>query len=158
MQGFNLKDMEVSPDRSNDGVWVPVDPTEKNPDGTVQLLIARMGNPKYSAYLQELIGVTGKDVTRIGGRRARQLRTRAQDMIEAVSNVNSDVTKQAVARCVLLGWKGLKYGDEEIEYSEQKAIELFSDERFPDFYPLVLEFSNDLELFKQEEQEDAEGN
>lgn len=156
--GFNLKDMEVDPSRSEEGVWVAVDPTDDNPEGTVQLLIARMGNPKYNAYLQELVGVTSKDVKGAGARRARQVREKMNEAVSALGNINSTASKKAAARYILLGWKGLRYGDEEVPYSEKKALELFNSPRFPDFYPLVLEFANDQELFKQEAQEEAEGN
>jgi len=94
------------------------------PEG-LQLRIARNNNPALRKFLIK----HGKQ---------------RDDLTEAL--------RKGVARYVLLGWKNLQ--DEEgkdVVYSSETAEQLFKD--FPDFFDMVLAYSNDVDYFK-----DFEGN
>jgi len=68
------------------------------------------------------------------------------------TDASSEIMKKGFAKHVLLGWQNLQGEDgKDIEYSSDKAEELFKD--VPDFFDMVVMYSNDADLFK-----DAEGN
>jgi len=138
---MDIKQFRTDLDKAKKGVWVDVDP-----DGSVRVRVARLGNPAYQACLAELMGVTGRRISGSTIRRTQdpELRTRAM--------------KKAMARHVLLDWEGFTSDGEVIPYSQQKAEELLEDPAYQDFYELILQFASDEALFREEAEEEDAGN
>lgn len=127
--GFNPKSLKTDSKKEVDGVWVPFF------EGS-RVRVARMGNPRYQQYLWKL----GKPV------RGRLRRDNVP-----VSEVN-DMQSRAAARYILLDWEGFVEDDgaTEIPYTNEKSLEYM---RMPDFSEAIYEIANDLELFKEDEDE-----
>lgn len=125
---MKLSQIQNNPELETNGVW-------ENYGGGLKVKIARMNNPKYEEYLREL-----------SKPHMRRLRSGnlENDIIE-------EITKKAVARYVLIGWEGmLDENDNDVPYSEQKALEIISDPRYKDFYRDIVDMSNDRSLFRTE--------
>jgi len=119
------------------GVWVDLG------EG-LRVKVARMSrtNVNYRNALQQL------------GRPHRSLVRRTGEMPEDVAE---QITLEAAAKHILLGWEGLVEDDgTEIEYSPEKALEVLTE--FPEFTDLVFEAAQDLATFAERELEDAAGN
>ena len=65
------------------------------------------------------------------------------------------MVRKAVSKKVILDWKGLQEDDgTEIPHSQNKALELLR--RSDDFLIRILEDSNDMNLYQDEDGEDEE--
>ena len=131
---MKFKGFQTDATKEAEGVWIPV-------VEDLQLLIARMNNPKFEEAVRKL-----------SKPHLRQIRRGTFS-----SDREKEIVQRALANHVLLGWKNLEDNDDKpIEYSKEKAYELLGQSR--DFYDMVMDYANDAELFKQEEMEEAEGN
>lgn len=118
-----------------EGVMVEV------PGSDLKLKIGRITNPMYETHLRKL---SRPYVTSI------RKGTIDQKVME-------DLMAKAMSHHVLLGWENLQ--DEKgapIPYSQGKAYELLSTSR--DFFKLVLEYANDMEMFRDHDHEELKGN
>lgn len=119
--------------KEQDGTWIDA-------GGGLRLKIARLGNPRYKECMRELT----KPVT-------RQLRIGAVDDDQAKA-----IMRKGISRFVLLGWENLEDDNgKPIVYTPAKAEELLG---LDEFYKMVLELSQDVELFRISDVEDAQGN
>jgi len=116
-----LDSIRIDLKKSEDGIWVDY-------EGDIKLLIARKPNPRYEDALHTLIEKLNRAITK-------------EDDI--------DLTRQAVAQCVLLGWKNLCEGGKEIPYSTEKALELLRDPSLRDLYEFVLVSAHDREAYRK---------
>jgi len=116
-----------------DGNWVEIG------EGA-SLLIARAGNPKYSRLLERL-----QKPHRTAIRRDRL----PDDIAEKI------VTK-VLAETVLIGWKGVFYKDEELEYTPENSLMLLTE--LKDLKELVAELGRDVSNFKEADEEEDEKN
>lgn len=139
---FDLSNIRTDPKKALDGVWMKLDP-----EGTVKLLIARANNPKFQAFLQEKALGKGKVTPR-----------KLREMISTVSNANSALMTEAIAKFILLGWEGLKEDGNVVEYSVQEAIRVLGDPRYSEFKDIVLEMAQDTEEFREDAIEEVAGN
>lgn len=131
---MELKRFKTDKKKETEGTWV-------NAGEGLQLLVARLTNKQYQEH-----------VRRLGKPHARQIRANNLSI-----DIINEITRKAVAKHVLLGWKNLQDDDgSNIEYTQQKALELL--EQYADFYDMVLEFAQDVENFQTGEEEDAEKN
>lgn len=131
---FKISRLKADPQREVEGVWVDVY------DG-LRLRVARLTNPHF------------REAVRKQGRK-HQLSMRRGLVDDAQLD---DITRVAVAKYVLLGWENLvDDNDKPIPYSPEKALEIFKES--PDFYDMVIEYANDITLFKDAVAEDAKGN
>ena len=119
--------------KEEEGVWIDF-------GNGIKLRIARLGNPKYNAYLR-----------RIG--KPHQMSIRNGSASQATVE---DLTIRAIAKHVLLGWEGVDEDNELVPYTEEKALEYLRTMR--DFYQQVLELSSDANQFREEELKEEEGN
>lgn len=126
----SIERFKTNREKETDGTWVDIG------EGA-SLKLARIGNPRYEAFLME---------------QSKPLRTAMR-----AGNFNDPRLKsvmiKAIARYVLLDWDGLDEDDKPVPYSEQKAIEWMTE--IPDFYRMILDLGQDSTLFKDE---DGEGN
>lgn len=124
--------LRTDPKKELEGVW------RTTPDG-FQLLVARMRNPRFEEYILSQGGLL----------RAAQETGR--------SNLAHEVTREAVARTVLLDWKDvLDDEDKPIPFSHEKALEFFV--KFPEFYTTVVMFAADRASYQAEVAENIAGN
>ena len=106
-----------------------------------EVLVARMNNPKYRAYMRKIVRTKTRSARRVG--------TDIDQMIE--------LQQEGAVRHLLLDWKGLEDdAGKNIPYTLEKARELFG--THPDLYDLIIEISSDAELFRLENQEETSGN
>jgi hypothetical protein len=108
-------------------------------DGAV-VTVCRTNNPKFREYLNKL---------RKPYERQIQRGTADQDILDKL-------TRKAVARYVLVGWKGIEIDGEAVKYSPETAEQIMID--FPDFQEDVLFAANSRETFRQEVTEENEKN
>jgi hypothetical protein len=129
-----LSDFKVDPVKESEGVWVELN------DG-LALLIAGAENPAYRKYRQKLLHPHIREL------RTKQLST---DELE-------DLTKRAMARCILLGWRNLEEDDgTPIEYSEANSLKILRESR--ELFTLVSEIARDQDRFRRELNKESEKN
>lgn len=116
--------------------------TETDPTGKddFYIQVRRLGNPDYDAELKRTALQTGKRMRHAGIN---------------MGEVDKLATK-AMARHILVGWRGLVIDDKPVPYSVEKAEELLS--TVPDFRRLVEDVANDINLFRQTTMAEQEGN
>ena len=115
------------------GVWFPF-------GGGSKLRIARRDNPRYREALRALS--KGKE-------RLIQLKSISEDDLH-------EMCMRGLARGILLDWEGLTRKGEPLPYSEDNAVMLLTD--LPGFREQVESCSEDIVVFRTEDEEDAEKN
>jgi hypothetical protein len=118
--------------KSEDGVWVEV-------DDKTSVKIARYLNPKHKAYVN---------------RRMEPLR-RANRLGNVDDETTEKIEIEALAKCVLLDWKGLEVNGVEVKYSFEKAKEFLSDPKVPQFIIMIRELATDMKYFHEEFMDDS---
>lgn len=116
-----------------DGVEVKLD------DGCT-ILVARANNRKFKAEMRRLM-------------RPYQNQERRGTFDP---DLRDDLTRQAVAKFVLLGWKGIELGGKAVKYSSEKAEELMK--RSEDFENDVIDAATMMETFRAVELEEGAKN
>ena len=115
----------MDPSKETQGVWVEA-------GAGLRLKIARATN---RAYRDELVKLTKPH--------AAAIRTNSLNI-----ELAEKLTREAAAKHIIHGWENLEDDNGNlIPFSHEKAAELF--EKSPDFLKLVLEYSNDAELFRE---------
>lgn len=132
---MDLLNLRTDLNKEQEGTWVDI-------GKGARLKIARIGNPAYKETFRRLTKPY-----------QRQMRT---------GNLPDEVAEKILARClaesVLVGWEGLEMDGEPIQYSRKAAMDLLMNPQLKDFRDLVTELANEVELFRQEEMEEAEKN
>lgn len=120
--------LKKDPEKEIRGVWV---------DGPqdLRLLVARYRNTKHVEYLT-VHGAQVRSNTSIG------LDTRKEAL---------ELAQAAVAHTVLLDWQNVSFEGKPLQYSPEAAVKLFSG--VPDFFELVLGYSQDLDRFRLQREE-----
>lgn len=111
------------------GTWFPI-------GGGARLLVARSGNRKYAKLLT-------KEVER--NKKALDLNDDAADKL------SEEIMIAVLAETILLGWEGVSFKGEEIEYSVANAKKLLA---VKDFRKAVAQFADDVSAFKFKETEE----
>lgn len=125
--------IETDPTLEKDGVEVKL-------DGDAAIIVRPMRNEQFRKYLNELLKPY-----------ERRIQQKRMD-----SKLQDDLTRKAVAKFVLIGWKGIEVDGKAVKYSPEKAIELM--ERFEDFQEDVLTAALSRETFRSEVVEENEKN
>jgi len=122
---------ESNLDLEEEGVWV-------NLTKTIEVKVAALGNRKHTNLLTKLQKAQGKT-------------------LENDADLREDIHVQAMAKTVLLDWKGITDKDgKPLKYSYENAYKLLSDEKMYRFKKDILFLSQEAETFKaQEEEADA---
>jgi hypothetical protein len=106
----------------------------------IELLVARIGNPQYQ-----------KEFMRISKPHRRSLRR---------GTLNDEVAERllikVMAKNILLGWRGLKEDDVEIEYSYTEAVRVLTE--YKDLRDIVSDIANEMDSFKDEDEEEGKKN
>ncbi len=104
------------------------------------ITIARIGNPEYKKYFQQLTKPYQKAIRR--GNLSEELADKL--LIDALSHK------------IVLGWRGAVRKKQEIPYSVENCIEMLT--TYPDLKDQIQEIANDMQTFKMEDEEDLEKN
>lgn len=131
-----LSSIKTDTVKSENGVWVDY-------ESGIRLKIARIGNPAFQSF------VSSRQKNKIRGIRSGSISSQEAEQI----------TKEAVARHILLDWQNVE--DEDglpLRYSPEKSLEILSDPQLSDLYSFVLVTSNNSEIYRLEAQEEAKGN
>lgn len=138
--GFNPLSLATDTVKETKGSWVEV----QTPGGPARFLIARIGNPKYTARFTELM---------------KPLRAANRVPGIDLSEQTNQITRQALAETVLLGWEGVTEttpgGEVEVPYSIEKAVEFL---QIRDFADMVVGWASDADRFRCEARDIAAKN
>lgn len=116
----------------NQGVWVP--------HGDAKFLVARSGNRAYGKELSKLV---------------EQNKVLLDKGDEAADKLSEKLMIEVLAKTVLLGWEGVGFKGQPLEYTTENAAMLLA---VKDFRRKVAEWSDNLTLFKAKLVEEQEGN
>jgi hypothetical protein len=134
-----FKEFQTDERKENEGVWVELGDKDENGKAP-RIKIARSRNPKYVKMFNRLM----KPYKRLW------------DQDKLPQETLQKILIRTIAKTVLLDWEGLKQGDQELIYSEKEAIRLLTE--LKDFRDLIASYSSEMELFKTEQDEEAEKN
>lgn len=123
---FNLNSLKTDKQKEVNGVW------REYFDGA-KLLVARMGNEKYRAFIAKEYKANRIAIDR-GGEKADQLAQRIQT--------------EALARHVLLDWEGVELDGKATAYTPEIGIKVFN--MMPDFKTDVENIAGEVSLFSEE--------
>lgn len=116
----------------NNGTWVDI-------GGGARLLIARSGNRKHAKLLTKEVERHRK-VLDIGD--------------EIADQKNDEIMIDVMARTILLGWEGVSFKGQKLDYSVENAKKVLA---LRDFRVHVAKLSDDIEIFRlREEAEQGE--
>lgn len=125
---FDINNLRVDPEKANEGTWV-------NYRGGSRLKIAKLNNKDYQDFR---------------ARKALEFSAVLQKADEEADEKAEEITVEGLARHVLKDWEGFGSGDEETEYSVEKAIELLSDPQLADFREDVVNLAANQSHFRPE--------
>lgn len=123
----------TDPNLERDGVEVELD------DGAF-ITVRRTNNEEFGKYLRAL-------------RKPHERRIQRGRMDQKILD---NLTRKAVAKHVLIGWRGIEVDGKAVKYSPEKAEELMK--QFEDFQEDVLTAANSSETFRAEVTEENEKN
>ena len=129
----SLRQFRLDNEKSVEGVWHKF-------GGGIEVRIARMHNPEFNKYYEEI------SEPHLG-----QLRRRTAD-----AETLRALMKQAVAHCLIRDWKGMEDDNgKAIKYSPEKALEIISDPANVIFYDFVIDVSASVNLFFEEQKKES---
>lgn len=129
---MKLSNLKRDVNSAENGVWIT------NAYGDIDLFIASHNNSKYLEMLRSKMKPY-----------KRTYQTMADEVFEEIEN-------KCLAKTVLLGWRNMETDEsteenpEYIEYSTKKAFELLSDPENIEFRKLVIDLSDEAEVFRKE--------
>jgi len=122
-----LSDIRSDVDAMTNGVWVDY-------AAGIRLKIARMWNKEHSRFMAKL-----------SEERLDEIRASV-----STQKIERDIMKESVAMTILKDWANLEDDDgEPIPFSVEKAIEIFSDPAYQDFYDFVLTTASRRNLYRE---------
>lgn len=127
---MDLSTFKTDKVKETEGVWFDIDA-----DGA-QVLVARAGNRKYAKKLEKITKPH---------RHALRSRNMSDDL-------GDKLLAEAMAGTILLDWKKLEFDGVSLIFSEEKAKELL--QTLPDFRRIIDDFSNDINSFKEMDDEE----
>lgn len=113
-----------------EGVWV-------NLDSASRIKIARQGNPRYRTLFQKKLAPY---------RSAVRQGTLDEETAE-------QLLCEVMAETILLDWEGIEEGGKEVLYSKKEAVRFLK--TYKDFKDLVQQVSDEMEVFRQREDDEA---
>lgn len=123
---FELDSLFVDPEVGQEGVWVDF-------YGGSQLKLASIESMKYKSTMAKL---------------ARQHRIQLDEANEDSTELVQKITAEALAKCVLLDWKGIQIDGKPVPYTWQVGMDAIQkSSKFRDF---VSERAADTSLFKKQ--------
>lgn len=130
----NLYDLyQTDLNLETEGVWVAI-------TKDIQVKVAALPNPNFTEFL-----------TKLQKPYKGQIRKGLLD-----KDIEEDLYVKAVAKTVLIDWKGIKDKDnKDLPYSYENAYTILSDKSMKRFKSEILLLSTEAETFKSEEKDEA---
>lgn len=128
---FDLNDFRKDEDLSTDGVWIEF-------GGGAEFKIASLDNPNFTEAFRKKVKPY-QDLKR-----------------EVPEDDQETIMVECMARHVVLDWKGVFDGDEELAYSVENAIRVLTE--LDDLRQMVLAQAQKVSNFRQKAAEEIEGN
>ncbi len=129
---MDLSRFKTDQKRCVEGVWVAL-------DEETEIKIARYNNPQFRELMQKKLAPYKTLV------RANRL---GEDLAEKIM-------VEAYVETILLDWKNLLVDGQKVPYSKETAKKILQDSKYSDFRELVVQLSQDMELFRSEEVEET---
>ena len=131
-KGFRISRLGIDPKKEKEGVWIDA-------GAGLRLLIARISSPDCEAYVRKHV---------------RNKSPMVSKGIIDEDEIMQEGVKIAASRYLILGWEDLLDDDDnQIQYSTEKALELF--EKYPEFYMMVLRFAMEFDRFSLDREDEA---
>lgn len=130
---MDLNTFKTDVKKSDEGVWCPV-------DTTTDIKIARYGNRTFQRALKRVMKPHKVMIDR---------GTLDDDMADKL-------LVEAMAEGILIDWRGMTENGAPLEYTKSEAIKVLLNKELRDFRELVVSLSQDMQLFRDEEIEEAE--
>lgn len=142
---MRLSIMKADLDLEVEGVWRTYGEGLVPPgEPLAEFKIARIGTPQYRAFVDKV-------------QRKHAFAIRAGD--EHAEEIVTDITNQAIARFVVIDWRGLHDDDgNEIPYSPERAYEFLSDPEMHDFRNWVFAIAGNAHNYRAASAREALGN
>lgn len=129
---LDIESLAVEPELANGGVWKEF--------AGASWLIGRYNNEKANSIRSKQV-LENLEVIQAGGEAAEKLQER--------------FTLEVLAKAVLLGWKGVTKGGEELEFSEELAYQYLSDPRFSELRNFIENTSVSRANFQHKNEEEV---
>jgi hypothetical protein len=130
---MDIRSFATDANKEVDGVWHDIG------DGA-RIKVARMFNPAHQQVLDRM-------------RKPHAAQLRRGSLPDETARA---ITVASMAEAVLVDWDGIKDGDTEVPYSKDKALEYLK--AYKDFAELVASLAGDAAAYREQVDEDAEGN
>lgn len=128
---MDLSNFKTDNKLEEEGSWVQVGKDAK-------IKVARIRNKKYLKLFKRLAAPYKSSI-------------RKGSLEDSVAD---DILNKCIAETVLLDWKGLSVEGSELEYSSEEAYKILSNPEYKDFKDMVVEIADDMEVFKNNEEEE----
>ena len=100
----------------------------------LDLLVARHNNPAYQRMFSKLL-------------EEAQLRAREEGTGELESDETEGILVQCMAQTILVGWRGMRYKGEDIEYTPEMALTILATPEMREFRDRIWVWSQRLDNF-----------
>jgi hypothetical protein len=128
---MDLIDEAIDPVAVLEGAW-------KQVDSETKVKVARYGNKNFRKAIKEYTEEALKDGAEL-----------TQEQKELIAT-------KAIAKAILVGWEGMKKGGKEYQYSYENALAILINPAFEDFREMVIQWSTDKALFREQQLVDLE--
>lgn len=130
---MDLNTFKTNVVKSDEGVWCPV-------DATTDIKIARYGNRTFQRALKRVMKPHKVMIDR---------GTLDDDTADRL-------LVEALAEGILIDWKGMTQAGKPLEYTHAEAVKVLMNKELRDFRELVVSLSQDMQMFRDEDIDDAE--
>lgn len=108
------------------------------------ITLMRINNPDYQSYISQHL--QGK---------SKRINNQEWGVLEEAK----PILKKACALTIVKGWRGMTDRDNnEIPFSEDKAVEILTDLAFEDLYDVIIDLASDAATYREKAFEEDSGN
>lgn len=135
----DLKSIATDTSKIEEGKWFPY------LDSDFEVRVASLKSPAYESAARAFLRNKRKSISK----------TRLRNMTEYE---NMLLLLPLIVQHILLDWRNLYDGENEVKFTPEKARDLLGDRKYRNLYEFVLQVANDGAEFMFEEDEDDLGN
>ena len=125
------KEFGTDKKREVEGTWIPLEVGKSG-----EVLIARIQNVNWRRLARKL---------------PKSIRRQMNDDLLPEGTLD-EITAELMAKSIILGWKGLTIGGQEVIYSTETCMEILL--KYPDFRTRLYDMASDIENFRVEQVSD----